>query len=310
MIKRIVVTGASGFIGSQLALALVAAGHKDLLLVDSSLGSVRPNHALLPPGIRMDQNEFIRMLELDTIKPDMIFHMGACSDTTEKDWGFLYQNNLQYSQRIYMWAARWKKRLIYASSAATYGDGSQGFDDCKTLARLKPLNLYGRSKHEFDLWVAGQTHTPKQCVGLKFFNVFGPGEAHKGRMASMAFHGLQQVRETGRMKLFKHGEQARDFVYIRDVVAIMLKLMQKPSVSGLFNVGTGKARTFADLAGAIFKALHLPPQIDFIDMPSDLALQYQSFTEAKMRKLAAAGIKHKFMSLEDAVFDYAMLTKG
>jgi ADP-L-glycero-D-manno-heptose 6-epimerase len=254
-------------------------------------------------------------LESGDIKPEIIYHMGACSDTTEPSWEYLLENNLNYSKRLWNCCARDGSRLIYASSAATYGDGSNGFDDESDLSLLKPLNLYGRSKQEFDVWALEQVRNerpaPRQWVGLKFFNVFGPGESHKGRMASMVYHGFNQIKAAGSIKLFKShradfadGGQIRDFIYVKDVVEVMIKLGRQPEVSGIFNLGTGKARPFSDLGRALFAALGLEPNIEYVPMPEDLQGKYQYFTEAKMRKLAAAGIDHRFQSLEDSVRDY------
>jgi ADP-L-glycero-D-manno-heptose 6-epimerase len=265
----------------------------------------------------LDHKEFIGRLESGEIAPRIVIHLGACSDTTEQNWSYLLENNLQYSQRIWKSCAAQNSQLIYASSAATYGDGTLGFDDEMDISLLKPLNLYGQSKQDFDLWVEAQrkdqTVGPKQCVGLKFFNVFGPGEAHKGRMASMVFHGCNQIRANGRVRLFKSsrpdyadGGQLRDFIYVKDVVAVIERFMEQPEVSGLFNLGTGHARSFSDLIHAVFAALGLPPQIDYIPMPADLEGKYQYFTEAKMEKLRTALGNYEFQPLEQSVRDYVL----
>jgi ADP-L-glycero-D-manno-heptose 6-epimerase len=262
----------------------------------------------------MDHDRFLLEFEAGRIEPEQVYHLGACSRTTETDWQYLKSNNLEYSQRIWTACVRQKTRLFYASSAATYGDGSAGFDDQGDLTGLKPLNLYGRSKHEFDLWALQEVaanRKPAQWVGYKFFNVFGPGEAHKGRMASMVYHGFHQVQAGGEIRLFEsyrpgipHGGQTRDFIYVKDVIRVMLDLTAKPNICGLFNLGTGKARSFNDLARSIFAALQRPPQIEYISMPSDLRNAYQYHTEATMRKMEACGINVKFRSLEDSVADY------
>jgi ADP-L-glycero-D-manno-heptose 6-epimerase len=249
------------------------------------------------------------------LQPELIFHLGACSSTTETDWNYLADNNLAYSQKLWNWAAAHRARLLYASSAATYGDGENGFDDSLDLTRLCPLNLYGKSKHDFDLWVEEQVllrvPQPVQSVGFKFFNVFGPGEGHKGRMASMVWHGYHQILKEGTVRLFEshrpdyaHGGQLRDFIYVKDVVRVMLSFAERREVSGLFNLGTGQARSFRDLIEATFAASGRPASIEYIPMPEDLRGRYQYFTQATMTKTARAGIVFQPTPLEDAVADY------
>ena len=315
---RIVITGAAGFIGGQL-LESFARQHPvaELLAVDHPVTEAkRPNLAAVPGVAFLDHTAFVGALEAGTLSPDLILHMGACSSTTEQDWGYLADNNLHYSQRLWRWCARHGRRLIYASSAATYGDGALGFDDESPLAELQPLNLYGRSKHEFDLWVEQQVKQgqpqPVQSVGLKFFNVFGPGEAHKGRMASMVYHGYHQIQREGVVRLFKShrpdytdGGQLRDFIYVRDLVRVMTELAERPAVSGLFNLGTGRAHSFRELLEALFAALNLPPRIEYVPMPEDLQGRYQYFTQATMRKLARAGVPYVPTPLAEAVADYS-----
>ena len=316
--SRIVITGAAGFIGGQL-LESFARQHPvaELLAVDHPVTEAkRPNLAAVPGVAFLDHTAFVGALEAGTLSPDLILHMGACSSTTEQDWGYLADNNLHYSQRLWRWCARHGRRLIYASSAATYGDGALGFDDESPLAELQPLNLYGRSKHEFDLWVEQQVKQgqpqPVQSVGLKFFNVFGPGEAHKGRMASMVYHGYHQIQREGVVRLFKShrpdytdGGQLRDFIYVRDLVRVMTELAERPAVSGLFNLGTGRAHSFRELLEALFAALNLPPRIEYVPMPEDLQGRYQYFTQATMRKLARAGVPYVPTPLAEAVADYS-----
>jgi ADP-L-glycero-D-manno-heptose 6-epimerase len=316
--SRYVVTGAAGFIGSRLLEAL-AASHpaEELLAVDHVIPPAKGRNLAVAPRVPfMAHHDFLRALESAELAPEVIFHMGACSSTIETDWAYLAENNLGYSQRLWAWCAAHGRRLIYASSAATYGDGSQGFDDEQDISRLQPLNLYGKSKQDFDLWieqqaVAGRSQ-PAQCVGLKFFNVFGPGEGHKGRMASMVFHGWHQIRDQGFVRLFQShkegyadGGQLRDFIYVRDVVDVMLALAARPNVSGLFNLGTGHAHSFRELINALFAALGRKPNIEYIPMPDDLREKYQYFTEATMRKLARARVPFSPTPLAAAVADYA-----
>lgn len=315
---RYVITGAAGFIGSRLLEAL-AARHPAvaLLAVDHPVPRVKAGNLAVAPGVPfLEHNAFLAALESNQLRPEIIFHMGACSSTTEGDWTYLAENNVRYSQRLWTWCATNAQRLIYASSAATYGDGAQGFDDDLDIGLLRPLNLYGKSKQDFDLWVEQQAKAgrpgPAQCAGLKFFNVFGPGEGHKGRMASMVYHGWNQINQQGFVRLFKShqagyedGGQLRDFIYVRDVVDVMLALADQPKASGLFNLGTGKAHTFRELIEALFQALNREPRIEYIPMPEDLREKYQYFTEATMRKLTRAGIPFQPRSLTAAVADYA-----
>jgi ADP-L-glycero-D-manno-heptose 6-epimerase len=316
-LPRYAVTGAAGFIGSRLLEAL-AARHlaAELLAVDHPLPPEKRVNLAVAPGVAFrDHQDFLRALEAGEIAPEIIFHLGACSSTTETNWAYLADNNLGYSQRLWNWCAAHGRRLIYASSAATYGDGSQGFDDELDIRRLQPLNLYGKSKHDFDLWIEDQVAAgrpqPAQSVGLKFFNVFGPAEGHKGRMASMVFHGWGQIQQNGSVRLFKShqegyldGGQLRDFIYVRDTVDVMLALAARPAVSGLFNLGTGRAHTFRELIEALFGALGRKPVIEYIPMPEDLRGKYQYFTEATMKKLARAGVPYTPTPLTAAVADY------
>jgi ADP-L-glycero-D-manno-heptose 6-epimerase len=318
----IVVTGAHGFIGSRLLLALLkrhSAG--DLLSVDHPASPRQKNQHVASNVPFMDHVEFLSRLAAGEVVPEIILHMGACSDTTMSDWGYLLENNVHYSQTLWNWCARNQKRLLYASSAATYGDGQNGFNDESDLRVLRPLNLYGRSKHEFDLWAEQerQKHRalPAQAVGFKFFNVYGPGEGHKGRMASMVFHAFHQIQCSGKVKLFKShhpdyedGGQLRDFIYVDQVTDVIFKCIDAPGVSGLFNVGTGHARSFRDLAEAVFLAFGKTPQIEYIPMPLDLREKYQYFTEATMRKAVRSGIEPPSRSLEDSVSAYISWLKS
>ncbi len=314
---RVAVTGAAGFIGGRLLEAFSkGATPGSVLAVDHPLRPGRPAPQELVPGTPfLDHEAFLNQLESGEIQPEVILHMGACSSTTETSWPYLEENNLNYSRRLWIWCAKHQRRLIYASSAATYGDGEAGFDDEGDLARLQPLNLYGRSKHDFDLWVEAQIRAgaavPLQSVGLKFFNVFGFGEGHKGRMASMVFHGYHQVLQSGLVKLFQShkegysdGGQLRDFISVEDVVSVIQALERRPQVSGLFNLGTGRAESFKALIEAVFAALGREPRIEYIPMPEDLRGRYQYFTQATMRKLAAAGIEYRPTPLAEAVRHY------
>ena len=312
-IHMIIITGAAGFIGSQLFRHFAAEMPKnELIAVDHPHSdSIPKNWGMLAGHIFLDHTTLLSKLASGELKPSIIVHLGACSDTTEPSWEYLLDNNVRYSQRLWEWCARNEARFIYASSAATYGDGSKGFDDERDISLLQPLNLYGKSKHDFDLWAEKQTLRPAQAVGLKFFNVFGPGEDNKGRMASMVFHGYHQIRKTGTVRLFQShkngygdGGQLRDFVYVKDVVRVIADLMNSPNVSGLFNLGTGVARSFLDLARSTFSAVGMEPCIEFIPMPEDLRGKYQYFTQATMDKVAKAGILPPSTTLEDAVLDY------
>lgn len=313
-----VVTGAAGFIGSQLAHRLAEQfSPEELLLVDHPLQPEKaPNLKGLEDYPLWDHQRFLIDFEQDPAKYGLIFHLGACSSTVETSWEYLEANNLVYSQRLWTGAAKSGGQLIYASSAATYGDGSHGFDDEADIKKLQPLNLYGRSKHDFDLWVEKQVAEgapqPAQSVGLKFFNVWGPGESHKGRMASMAFHTFNQIKATGKVRLFEsnrpgyvHGGQQRDFVYVGDVVNAMLELSQLKHVSGLFNLGSGEATTFNAYVSAMFRALGQEPVIEYIPMPADLEGKYQYFTQATMNKLARTGAWTGSTPLDQAMQEYA-----
>lgn len=287
----IAVTGAAGFIGSNLAHRLAADG-ADLLLVDHPLTAAKAANLV---GLRRfrfaEHDQFLKDLEGWRLRPNAIFHLGACSATTETDWAYLQRNNVEYSQRLWQWCTRERVPFIYASSAATYGDGSLGFNDTHNPNTLAPLNLYGKSKNVFDIWALAQPSTPPRWAGLKFFNVYGPRESHKGRMASMVFHSVRQIQATGRVRLFRStdpayadGGQLRDFVHVDDCIQHMLALAEVEHAGGLFNSGTGQARSFNELARAVFAAMNLPEQIEYIDMPADLARQYQNFTQAVMTK--------------------------
>lgn len=311
----LVVTGAAGFIGSNLAHRLASLGH-ELVLVDHPL---RPRKCENWAGLRqfrfLEHDLFLDMLQQGGFSCDGIFHLGACSSTTETDAAYLQRNNVGYSQTLWQWCAANRCPFIYASSAATYGDGSRGFDDRTPPEQLTPLNLYGKSKNDFDLWVrqqiAADAPQPSGWAGLKFFNVYGPREQHKGRMASVVWQAYRQICETGGMRLFRSndpaypdGGQRRDFVFVENCIDHMLWLWQNPQASGIYNSGTGAARTFLDLVLAVFAALGREPRIEFIDMPANLAGQYQNFTQAEMSRLRTAGYTQSPTSLENGVARY------
>ena len=309
----IVVTGAAGFIASVLAGRLNQEGYTDLVLVDDfSREDKAPNHQSKQCSARIERSEFIDWLANNAASVDVVFHLGARTDTTEFDHSIFDELNVNYSKDVWKLCTQHDIPLVYASSAATYGLGEHGYDDNHELpAVLKPLNPYGESKNNFDQWVLSQDSAPSFWAGLKFFNVYGPNEYHKGRMASVIMHAHRQINETGKVKLFashnpnyKDGEQLRDFVYVKDVAEVCWFLASKRPASGLYNLGTGKARTFRALAEATFAALGKAPNIEFIPTPEDIRDKYQYFTEANMQKLLDAGYSAGFRSLEDGVMDY------
>ena len=311
----IIVTGGAGFIGSAIVWALNQAGEKDILVVDRlGSGDKWRNLVNLAFAAYLDKDDFLEMVRTNTLphRPKAIVHMGACSSTTEKDADYLMRNNLHYSQELCRYAMKVGARFIYASSAATYGNGSQGFADCEEgVGALRPLNMYGFSKQLFDRWAIEENYM-SHIVGLKFFNVYGPNEYHKNNMRSMVCKAYAEIKQTGRIKLFKSndpaypdGGQMRDFIYVKDCAATILNLLENNKICGLFNLGTGAAKTWNDLANAVFAALGQAVAIDYMDMPTELQGQYQNFTQAKMEKLAAAGLNlASFHSLEDGVHDY------
>ncbi len=311
----VIVTGANGFIGSVMVWELNQKGIPVLAVVDLVSQERRPEllknkkfeHFLLKDELW----DFLN--KPSTIeKVDWIIHMGANSSTTETNAELLWETNTHYTQRIWEWCTQHKKNMIYASSAATYGAGELGYDDDLDSEQLKPLNLYGESKVKFDRWALKQgAQTPPHWYGLKFFNVYGPNEYHKGSMTSVPFKSYHQIRDTGEMKLFKSyrpeykdGEQMRDFVYVKDVTGWMLELMQKRPQNGIYNMGFGKARTWNALGQAAFAALGKPANIQYMDMPENLRNQYQYFTEANMNRWLQAGMSAPKWSLEDGVRDY------
>lgn len=309
----IVITGAAGFIGSCLVARLNEAGYNDLILVDdfSRLDKIRNLEGKIFSQ-KVERSEFHDWLRKEHRFVQFVFHIGARTDTTEFRKEIFDELNVRYSQEVWNNCVEFGLPLVYASSAATYGAGELGYsDDHAIVSKLHPLNPYGDSKNEFDQWALTQERAPYFWAGLKFFNVYGPNEYHKGRMASVILHAFRQINSTGGMKLFrshrpdfKDGEQLRDFVYVKDVTNVCLFLMQHRKHPGLYNLGSGKARTFLDLAKSTFKAMGKPEQIEFIDTPADIRDKYQYYTEADMRKLQSIGYDQPFYSLEAGVEDY------
>jgi ADP-L-glycero-D-manno-heptose 6-epimerase len=308
-----VVTGAAGFIGRNLVAELNARGYDDLLLVDSmGRNSKWRNLVGLQFEDILEPAEFIACLNAGRISDiNAIIHLGACSSTTEEDADFLLHNNFRYTRTLCEWSLRHETRFIYASSAATYGDGSRGYsDEDQGLSALKPLNMYGYSKHMFDLW-ACKHELFGRIAGLKYFNVYGPHEDHKGDMRSMVNKSYTQIRETGKVQLFRSyrqdyadGEQMRDFIYVSDAVAVTLHFLEHRHGGGLFNCGTGQARTWKDLVMAVFTSMGINPLIEFVEMPEVLRGKYQYFTQADVTKLRKAGYTAPFTRLENAVHNY------
>jgi len=318
----VIVTGGAGFIGSVLIAALNSRGIRDILVVDELGGSDKwKNLRNVDFADYVEKDDFLQMILEDKICPPVraVFHLGACSSTTETNASYLVRNNYQYSKLLAQWAVGRQVRFIYASSAATYGDGSAGFsDDEETIERLCALNMYGYSKQMFDLW-ARRAGLLKKMVGLKYFNVFGPNEYHKGPMRSFVLKAFEQVIAAGKVRLFRShrsgyadGEQKRDFIYVKDAVDMTLFFFDRPQIGGLFNIGTGKARTWNDLVGAVFAAMGREPEIEYIDMPQNIRHQYQYFTQADITRLRTAGYDRQTTPLEEAIIDYVQgyLQKG
>lgn len=309
----IIITGAAGFIGSCLVSKLNNEGYHDLVVADDfSKHEKDINLAGKKYSAKIERDQFIEWLKQNHRLVQFVFHIGARTDTTEFDAAIFDKLNLQYSKAVWNVCAEFGLPLVYASSAATYGAGEYGYDDShEVIEKLKPLNPYGESKNDFDAWALKQERKPYFWCGLKFFNVYGPNEYHKGRMASVIFHAFNQISSTGKLKLFrshhlnfKDGEQLRDFVYVNDVVNVCYWLMHHRKNSGIYNLGSGKARTFLDLARQTFKAMNKPEAIEFIDTPADIRDNYQYFTEAKMNKLKNIGYPDSFTTLENGIDDY------
>jgi len=312
-LQMIIVTGGAGFIGSALIAELNKRSITDILVVDEHGKDKCKNLANLSFADYTEKNDFLKTVVEKKISTNIesVFHIGACSDTTETDAEYLGKNNYEYTKLLAQWATDANIRFIYASSAATYGDGSASFsDDEEKIENLKPLNPYGYSKQLFDLW-AHRNDLLKKVVGLKYFNVFGPNEYHKGDMRSFVVKAFEQINATGKVRLFKSykaeyadGEQKRDFLYVKDAVDMTLFFLDNPQLSGLFNIGDGKARTWNDLAAAVFTAMGKAVLIEYIDMPDSIRNQYQYFTQAEITKLRKVGYNKEPTSLEDAIKDY------
>ncbi|TDB66760.1 ADP-glyceromanno-heptose 6-epimerase [Arundinibacter roseus] len=309
----IVVTGAAGFIGSCLISKLNQQGFTFIIAVDD-FSKTEKLENLDGKSIqeRVERTHFFSWLDQKHEEVEFIFHIGARTDTTEFDVEIFDELNLNYSKEIWNRCVEYHIPVVYASSAATYGLGEFGYEDNESLIpQLKPLNPYGDSKNDFDLWALSQEKKPFFWAGLKFFNVYGPNEFHKGRMASVIFHAFHQIKKTSKMKLFRShnpnfqdGEQMRDFVYVKDVVDVCLFLMHHRKNSGIYNLGSGEARTFKDLVLNTFRAMSIEPDIEFIDTPVDIRDKYQYYTQASMSKLRSIGFSQPFHSLEDGVQDY------
>lgn len=309
----IIVTGAAGFIGSYLIQRLNQDNFNAIIAVDK-FDNEEKNKNLVGLQIKekVDYDLFLSWLDTNYETIEFIFHMGAHTDTAEFDLALLNKLNTLYTKDIWTRCCKYQIPLVYASTAATYGLGELGYDDDESkISQLNPLNPYSQSKHDFDVWALGQKEKPFFWVGLKFFNVYGPNESHKGRMASAIWHAYNQIKKTGKMKLFKShhpdykdGEQMRDFVYVKDVAEVCLFLMHHRKNSGIYNLGSGKARSFLALVKAVFKTLGQPEHIKFIDTPAEIRDTYQYFTEAKMEKLKGIGYRNEFTPLENGVDDY------
>lgn len=310
----IIVTGGAGFIGSCFVRTLNDHGIEEIVIVDNIASTDKWMNMRNKKYIKyVHKSEFLQ--ELSTYENvEAIIHMGAQSATTEKDFDYLWKNNFEYTKALWNYCAEKQISFLYASSAATYGDGEAGFDDKMDIDKLLPLNGYGYSKQLFDQWVKHQANVfPKQYCGFKFFNVYGPNEYFKRSMASMIFHGFKQIKETGKVKLFKScnlnyedGGQLRDFVYVKDICDVMYWMLEHKEVSGLFNLGTGRAQSFRELAEATFHALGLEPNIEYIDMPEHFKKKYQYYTKAEMSKLREVGYDKEFKDLETGAKDYVL----
>ena len=309
----IIVTGALGFIGSALIGELLRNGYGQIVAVDDFNKTEKlPNLEDKNILHRISRTEFLEWVPKHARDIQFIFHIGARTKTNEFDLQVLQDLNVNYTKELWRMCTQYSIPFIYASSAATYGNGDNGFDDDpQKRTSLQPMNPYGNSKQEVDLWISEQTHTPPFWAGFKFFNVFGANEYHKDRMASVVFHAFHQIKESGRMRLFKsyrsdyeNGAQRRDFVYIKDVLQVLMHFMENRKNSGIYNLGSGHSHTFLQLAQGVFKALNAPEAIDFIEMPEDIRDNYQYYTQASMQRIKEAGYTHDFWNFEEAITDY------
>lgn len=314
----LLLTGAYGFIGARLAQAFLEKGQKDLLLAD------KPDYRTTRTCVKgLESLPFIDREALPAELPRLknvsaVLHLGACTDTGNHDKAYMWKMNTDYTKKLWQWCGEKKIPLLYASSGATYGKGEEGYsDDHKDIPKCKPLNVYGKSKQEFDLWALAQKAAPLLWWGLKFFNVYGMDENHKGRMASPIFHGYHEILKTGKQTLFrshkegiKDGEQKRDFIFVDDIVKLCLFCLEKNPPSGIYNCGTGQARTFLDLSKALFKAIGKEQKIDWVDTPEKFRSGYQYFTQAEMGKMRKTGYSEPFMSIEEGVAKYVSWLKG
>lgn len=320
MAKKIIVTGSGGFIAGNLAKALSNKGFEPVLVDDFTHEKKRQNVREIQAKTLINRNDFFDWLNENANDVEFVFHLGARTDTTEFDFAILDELNLSYSKKVWEICTEKQIPLLYASSAATYGAGENGFADNENdIPKLKPLNPYGQSKQLFDEFVLQQKTQPPFWCGLKFFNVYGAGETHKGRMASVVFHAYNQIKQNGSLKLFqshrpdfKNGEQLRDFIFVDDVVDVCLFFYehQDKKRNGMYNLGTGKARSFNDLGKAVFASLNLEPNISYIPIPEDIRKKYQYFTEAEMQKLRGVGYEKEFTSLEEGVRKYISVLQG
>lgn len=309
----ILLTGAAGFIASNLIKPLMHLSNNQLIISDDfSRTDKAPNFQNKAVYKCIDRNDLIAWLNANKISLTWCIHIGARTDTAEFNTAIFDTLNVDYTKALWNYCTTHNIPFIYASSAATYGDGQQGYSDThNTAPLLKPLNPYGESKHRFDLWALAQNQSPPHWYGLKFFNVYGPNEYHKGRMASVVYHAFRQIQATGKVKLFKShrldcadGMQQRDFIYVKDLVKVILYLIQSTPASGLYNLGTGHARSFNDLVAAVFNAMQIPQAVSYIDIPQDIRETYQYFTQAQMDKLTQSGYKTPFYSLENGIQEY------
>lgn len=308
----ILITGGAGFIGSCVLKKFNDAGLFDIIIVDNIASSQKWKNIQCKKFIDYIHKEHLMNILYQIYNVEAIIHLGAQSSTMETDFDYLWNNNFDYSKKLWIYCVEKRIPFIYASSAATYGNGSLGFSDENSIDMLRPLNAYGYSKHLFDSWVYSESHrTPPQYVGLKFFNVYGPNEYHKENMASMVFHGYKQIKSKSRINLFrsysesfKNGDQCRDFIYVKDIADIILWFYNNPSISGLFNVGTGNPRTFNELANILFSILKVEPHINYIDIPDTIKRTYQYYTKADIAKLRKVGYRGELTTLEDGIYDY------